>query len=526
MREGRGQDMVTLRVGQSRDGGYLGEEGVRRLILVSNRAAYALKEQDGKIEGVRTVSGLVSAVEPIIRATGGVWVAWGGRCGRPGEKGVSLEVPFEDPSYRLQEVLLTEEEVENYYHGFANSCLWPLCHCFLEKCQYDPKYWETYLAVNRKFAAITLAQAEEGDLIFVQDFHLAMVPEEIRRLQRDAHLAMFWHIPFPPYDIFATLPWAREVLKGMLGCDFIAFHVPSYVDNFLFCVQRMLKVPVNFKDNTISWEGRTIGVQALPIGVDCELFASLARKPEIQQRAKEIRERIGSEIIILGVDRLDYTKGIPERLKAIEIFLAQNPDLRSRVTFLQVAVPTRVGVEAYQQLKQKTEETVGRINGLYSDSWHVPVRYIFKGLNQEELVAHYLAADVALVTPLRDGLNLVAKEYVASRINGDGVLILSSFAGAAEQMKDALLTNPYDPEDVAAKIKLAVTMPENVRRQLMARLREQVQKYSLQWWWQSLLKNLQMDKNNKIIAAIKANKLLLSPKVCSLTGDQDRKVKA
>lgn len=475
------------------------------LVIVSNRAPYVLESDPANgIGGVRAVSGLVSSLEPVVKACGGKWVGWCGRASGRSGLGEEVRVPFEQPSYTVQEVLLSEEDYRLYYHGFSNDCLWPLYHCFLEKTSYDHDCWESYVRVNRLFAEAALRSARDTDLIWVHDYHLSLVPRMLRDMGYRGRIAYFCHIPFPPVEIFCTLPWARDILEGMLGSDLVAFHLPAYVDNFLRSVKNILRLSVGVGDIiVIPGSGHKVYVKALPIGIDSREFAALARDPAVKKHAEEIRGAVGCEFLFLSVERLDYTKGVLEKLKGIEVFFEKYPDYRNRVAFLQVAVPTRSGVQAYASLRGQVEEAVGRINGLYGSFEWVPVRYFFRSLNRRELVAHYLAADAALVTPLRDGLNLVAKEYVASRVDGSGVLVLSPFAGAAEHMKGCLFANPYDPVNMAEQMRAAVEMPESERRRRMLFMQQIVSLYDVNWWWQKMLASLTPPKVRKVEISVK-----------------------
>lgn len=468
----------------------------RELVVLSNRLPYTLEAGADGLRLRPAVSGLVSAVEPVLRRTGGVWIGWGGRTAAPaGEDPQAREdpqvlVPPGGLGYRLQEIRIPEPEFRAYYDGFANGSLWPLCHQFIDRASFDPAHWEAYVAVNRRFAAAALPWLRSGRLAWVHDFHLALVPRQLRAQAPGARIAFFWHIPFPPHEILATLPWARELLAGLLGADLVAFHTGDYVHNFCRCAERLLGARAEEEAGRIHWQGRVIRVQALPIGVDWQTFQDLAQSDRIQARARAIRAAVGTPVILLGVERLDYTKGIPERLQAFGRFLERYPEFQGRVTLLQIGVPTRDRLQAYQELRRRVEEAVGWLSGRYSQNWQPPVRYQARSVDREELVAHYLAADVGLVTPLRDGLNLVAKEYVASRVDGDGVLVLSPFAGAAADLPEALPGNPYHPEELAAAIHKAITMPEPERRRRMAALRERVRQKDLAWWWEETLKAL------------------------------------
>jgi trehalose 6-phosphate synthase len=471
---------------------------LERLLVVSNRGPLVIKETAVGTSASRAVSGLVSAVEPVIEKTGGTWIAWCGRKTNPPGAGGTWPVPSIQPRYVVRELTLTPHEYRNYYLGFANGCLWPLAHSFIDRCVIDLQQWEAYQAVNRRFATAAAQEWREGDVVWVHDFHLALVPEMLRREHPQARIAFFWHIPFPSYDIFSTLPWARELLRGLLNCDSLAFHSDLYVDNFLHCASRILGLKVPRGDRTFYWEGRTISVRALPIGIDTERFRALASDPRVRRQATAIRRAVGTPILVLGADRLDYTKGILERLQAIEIFLEKYPEYRREITFLQVAVPTRTEWKDYRELRRAVEETVGRINGRFGEQWRVPVRYQFRSLSPEQLVAHYLAADIALVTPLRDGLNLVAKEYVACRLDNSGVLILSPFAGAAEQLTEAVTANPYHPHHVAEQLRYAVEMSPEEKSRRMKLLQQTVEEYDLTYWWQSILDSLAETRPRKV----------------------------
>ena len=449
-------------------------------MVASNRGPYVVRGRSR----VRSVSGLVSALEPPVRASGGVWVAWSGGHATPDGTDAA------EAGYRWREVHLSAEEVAGYYHGFANRVLWPLCHYFLEKCDFRKGHWETFVRVNRKFAAEILAVADDDDIIWVHDYHLALVPHFLRPGLTRQRLGFFWHIPFPPRDLFQVLPWAGEILRGMLGSDLVGFHSPGYVDNFLSCVRDLPGVRVDRERQGVEYGSRRVLVRAFPAGIDCGYFRALADRSDVAPAAARLRRMLGVERLGLAVDRLDYSKGILERLHALELFWERYPEYRGRVSVIQIAVPSRTEVEAYRALRREVEEAVGRVNGRFSDGHWLPVYYLCRAFTQEELAVYYAAVDVALVTPLRDGLNLVAKEYVATRTDGRGVLVLSRFAGAAEELKEALLVNPYDLEDMVAKIRAAFDMPvtEQVRR--MQALQERVRRHDISWWVGSFLGTL------------------------------------
>lgn len=461
--------------------------GRSNLVVVSNRGAYVFQERENTLLTRRTVGGLASALEPVLTDHGGTWISWCGRIDKDGRQtGVKVSVPPGEPRYNIQEILLTEEEYRNYYHGFCNACLWPLCHQLPERCDFKKEYWKAYCMVNRKFARST---GETGKEIFwIHDFHLTLVPQLLRHDLPRARIAFFWHIPFPPADLLQILPWSRHLVYGLLGSDLIAFHTSQYVQNFLDAVSWYFPDAIPRKQGLIHFRDRKIMVESLPVGINYHRFEKLAADPAVRSRAWEIRQALGGEKILLGVDRMDYTKGIPERIRAMGFLLEKYPQLRGKVTLLQIAVPSRNALGEYGALKQEVERLVGEINGRYDRGYGaVPVRYRYHSLDQAELVAHYLAADVLLVTALRDGLNLVAKEFVASRIDGRGVLVLSPFAGASQELQGALLANPYEPAHLAGKIKMALEMSPQEQKMRLESLRRAVKSRDARWWWQSNL---------------------------------------
>ncbi|SHJ58240.1 alpha,alpha-trehalose-phosphate synthase (UDP-forming) [Desulfofundulus thermosubterraneus] len=458
-----------------------------QVVVISNRGAYTFQKDHDQLITKRTVGGLTSAVEPVLTAHGGTWISWCGRIDHTGkDRGVKLGIPPAEPRYHIQEVFLSPEEHENYYHGFCNACLWPLCHQLPERCSFERAYWDAYRRVNQKFARITL-EAKKG-IYWIHDFHLALVPQLLRHRSPGATIAFFWHIPFPPADLFQILPWGRQIIYGLLGSDLIAFHTSRYAQNFLDTVACYYPARIYPEQGLIRLRNRRILVQALPVGINYHRFEQLAADPAVRARAEEIRKSLAAEKVLLGIDRMDYTKGIPERIRAMAYLLEKYPAYRGRVTLLQIAVPSRNGIGEYGTLKREVERIVGEINGRYDQGYGaVPVRYRYQALDQAELVAHYLAADVLLVTALRDGLNLVAKEFVASRIDGKGVLILSPFAGAAQELHGALLANPFEPAHLAAKIKMALEMPFQEQKSRLESLRRIVKSRDVRWWWQSNL---------------------------------------
>jgi trehalose 6-phosphate synthase/phosphatase len=431
---------------------------LQRLVVVSNRLPVTLQRGPAGTEVQRSTGGLVAALDPAMRERGGVWVGW------PGSR---EKLPPMDLPYRLEAVALSDNDVRRYYHGFCNRTLWPLFHSLPGRMQLDPRDWQTYEAVNRRFAAIAAEQLYDGDLTWIHDYHLVRCGIHLRRARPDARIAFFLHIPFPPFDLFRVLPRQRELLRGLLACDLVGFHSPGYVRNFLECVDRLLGERVDYATGRIEHGERTLRAAAFPLGIDYTAFEQRARA------AAKGGER-GGERIVLGVDRLDYTKGIPERILAFERLLELHKEHRERVVLLQLAVPSRSQVAEYAEQKRRIDELVGRVNGRFGTRSWSPIRYLYRTLTPERLAALYCDADVALVTPLRDGMNLVAKEYVACQVDEPGVLVLSVLTGAAETMEEALRVNPYDVDGVAETLHTALTLPreDRVARMRALQLRE------------------------------------------------------
>ena len=453
----------------------------RELVMVSNRLPVdRVRLPDGSADWRTSPGGLVTAVEPIVRELGCLWVGWAGSTDEEVE-------PFEIGSMRLAPITLSTEEMEAYYEGFSNGTLWPLYHDVISPPVYHRAWWDSYQRVNRRFAERVAQEAAEGAIVWVHDYQLQLVPEMLRELRPDVTIAFFLHIPFPPRSLFAQLPWRRQIVRGMLGADVIGFQRVQDAANFRFVSERYAGAPA--RGNTIvipeapGQPSRSVLAQEFPISIDAGGFEALAASPEVQRRAQEIREELGTErTILLGVDRLDYTKGIRHRLKAFEELLEDGEVTARDTVLVQVASPSREQVEAYQRLREEVEVTVGRINGAHGSIGHAPLVYLHRGYSRDEMAALYLAADVAVVTPLRDGMNLVAKEYVACRADEGGALILSEFTGAADELRDALLINPHDIEGVKAAMLRAIHLPRDEQRRRMRSLRRAVYDNDVAHW--------------------------------------------
>ncbi len=453
-----------------------------RLIVVSNREPYRVEPSRGKVRLEKTVGGLVSALEPVLREYGGTWVCWG----RKGKGPEELRV---NDRFLVKFVPLTSGDVSGYYYGFSNETLWPLCHMFLTKTHFNSSFWTAYRRVNRKFAKAVAEVYVPGSKILVNDYHLALVPQLLRDAGISDPIYLFWHIPFPPYFMMRFLPSRREILEGMLGSDVIGFHTQHYVENFLECVREILGA---FSDNnTVYWNGRRIEVRAVPIGIDVERWERLAKDPKAVRYANNLRKRMGVEFIGVGVDRLDYTKGLEEKFRGIGRFFEKYPSFRGRVSFVQIAAPTRTKLEEYIDIKRRTDEIVGMIEGRFGEPGWVPIYYYYKNYPDERLVSLYMMADFALVTPIIDGLNLVSKEYVISKADEDGVLIVSEFAGVSLQLREgAIIVNPFDEDEVAEAIYMALKMKRSERRERMRAMRIVVREKDIRWWVKEFLKDV------------------------------------
>jgi trehalose 6-phosphate synthase len=457
------------------------------VVVVANRLPVdQVTEADGTTRYQRSPGGLVTALEPFVAGRGGAWVGWSGAAGEAPE-------PFDSGGMHLVPVPLSEEEVDRYYEGFSNASLWPLYHDVVEKPEYHRHWWDAYVQVNKRFADRAAEVAGEGAIVWVHDYQLQLVPAMLRQRRPDLTIGFFLHIPFPPFELFTQLPWRSAIIEGLLGADLIGFQQPAAATNFVSLARRLHDLPT--KGNTVSYDGRTVTAKAFPISIDVAAFNSLADSPKVRARAAEIREELGRPSkIVLGVDRLDYTKGIGVRLEAIEELLEEGAITSPDTVFVQVATPSRERVEHYVTMRETIEQQVGHINGLYGSIAGSAVRYFNQSMPREELAAMYRAADVMLVTPYRDGMNLVAKEYVAARGDLAGVLVLSEFAGAAAELKHALLVNPHDIAGVKAQLLRALRMDPAESAKRMRAMRRHVARYDLDHWANSFFESLEANR--------------------------------
>jgi trehalose 6-phosphate synthase len=458
----------------------------RRLIVVSNRAPYSFRKIGDKVQPVKSIGGLVTALEPAVISRRGAWIAWG-TSGKSRRLDQPVDLPADNPSYKFYPVPLSSDEISDFYYGFSNSVLWPLCHYFTDNLDIQISERRAYARVNSRFADLVLQVAGEDDFIWVQDYQLGLVPGIIRQKLPLARIGFFWHIPFPHVDVFSILPGAKGFLEALLGADRIGFHVPNYVENFLKSVEAMTSHKVSFNDCTVEFKGRQVQVGAWPISVDYNHLETRAQLLTNKKKAQNIRNGLSADRIILGVDRMDYTKGILERLYAIDQFFSKHARHRGKVSFVQVAAPSRSQVGSYRDLKEKIDQIVGDINGKYAQLGWTPVHYFYKGFSFEDVIRLYMAADVALVTPLIDGMNLVAKEYVSVRTNNTGVLILSERTGAAKELTEAIPVNPYDVENTVDALNAALKMSARERRKRMTALRGRVKRWDIFRWVNAFL---------------------------------------
>jgi trehalose 6-phosphate synthase/phosphatase len=462
----------------------------QRLVVVSNRLPIAIEQLPTGPRVVPGSGGLVTALGPVLGDRGGRWIGWLGTMGVE-ETRAALHDASDTLGYDLDAVELTQEEIVGFYEGFANEVLWPLFHDFIPHCVFDPSYWPIYQKANRKFAEATAKAVEDGDYVWIHDYHLMRVGAELRSMGVTHELGFFLHIPFPSLDMFSKMPWRQQILEGLLAYDLIGFQTSRDLRNFAQCVIALIegaRVHETGELFRIEAMGRTVRAGAFPISIDYEDFVHRAVENPVSELVARVRSQLPSRKLILGLDRLDYTKGIPERVRAFGLALERYPELRGNVTFLQVVIPSRTRVDEYQHLKDEIDRLIGNVGGRFSQAGWSPIQYLFRRLTEKELLAYYRACDVALITPLKDGMNLVAKEYCACSLEDNGVLILSEFAGAAAQLRSgAIIVNPFDIEEVAEAIHEAVIMDPDDRRARMRPLRESIRREDIFHWVEGFL---------------------------------------
>ena len=485
MSSGGGQGSKTPELERSGDSDF---------VVVANRLPVDLERlPDGTTAWKRSPGGLVTALEPLLRRQRGAWVGWPGVVDDDDVDG--YEAPIIQDDITLHPVRLSSDDVAQYYEGFSNATLWPLYHDVIVKPIYHREWWDRYVEVNRRFAEATSRTAAPGGTVWVQDYQLQLVPKMLRTMRPDLTIGFFLHIPFPPVELFMQLPWRTDIIEGLLGADLVGFHLAGGAQNFLYLSRALLgantsrgAVGVRSRFGEVQLGSRRVHVGAFPISIDSRALDHAARNRNIRRRAREIRAELGNpRKILLGVDRLDYTKGIDVRLKAFSELLAEGRAKRDDTVLVQLATPSRERVESYQILRSDIEREVGHINGEYGEVGHPVVHYIHRPVPRDELIAFYVAADVMLVTPLRDGMNLVAKEYVACRNDLGGALVLSEFTGAAAELRPAYLVNPHDLEGVKDAIEAALNQSVEEGRRRMRSMRRQVLAHDVDRWARSFL---------------------------------------
>ena len=461
-----------------------------RLINVSNRLPVEIKIRGGKPRLNSSAGGLASALDSIWHQQHGIWIGWAGAV----EADVAaplLQKAARGRPYGFRVVPLSPQEVSKFYAGFANEIIWPLFHDMPSRCNFDPEYWEVYQRVNRKFAQTAVENSTSKDLIWAHDYHLMLMGHYLRETGCNTRTGFFLHIPFPAPDIFEKLPWRKTILRSLLDYHLLGFQTDRDLCNFLSCVERIIPDAVSERThahNVITFEQRQTTIGTFPISVAFEEFANHAASREVEAESNQLRRELNNNFIVLGFDRMDYTKGIPERLKAFRILLRRYPELRHRVTLLQVVVPSREDIREYKDLRREVELLVSQINGEFTEAGWVPIHYIHRNLARKHLLSYYRAADIALITSLKDGMNLVAKEFCAAQIDEQGVVVISEFAGAAAELcHGALVVNPNDLAAIAEAIYRACVMPVEEKRSRMKLLREVVRKYNVKGWAESFL---------------------------------------
>jgi len=454
------------------------------VVIVANRLPVdRVVNEDGSVDWRPSPGGLVTAIEPIMRANDGAWIGWSG--------GTDTDLePFVEDGLWLVPVALSEDEIEEFYEGFANGTLWPLYHDVVAKPEFHREWWDAYVVVNRRFAEKAAEVAAEGATVWVHDYQMQLVPAMLREMRPDLRIGFFLHIPFPPAELFQQLPWRRQLLEGLLGADLVGFQRPGAAQNFVRLVRQRVGHKTH-RDMVYLPNGRTVQASAFPISIDVQGLEELARSEPVQQRAKEIREQLGNpRLVLLGVDRLDYTKGIYARLRAYgELVREGRLDVEDTV-FVQVATPSRERVKQYRVLRDEIDRLVGRINGDLGRIGRPAIAYLHTSYPREEMAALFRAADIMVVTPLRDGMNLVAKEYVACRYESDGALVLSEFAGAADELRQAFLINPYDINGMKASILQAVNANSKDLTKRMRAMRKTISEHDVKDWAYGFLKVL------------------------------------
>ena len=491
-----------------------------RLLIVSNRLPVTIEKRKGRLHFRQSVGGLATGLGSFYKSYNSVWLGWCGIALDSVDKKEKRDIETKlMAEFDCFPIFLSKRDIEKYYYGFCNKTIWPLFHHFTEYTAYDKDLWNSYQRVNNLFSNAIMEIANPDDIIWIHDYHVMLLPKLIRKNLPDATIGYFLHIPFPSFEIFRLLPWRKEILDGLLGGDLIGFHTFEYVRHFLDSARRLLGYEHTHGQITVG--NRVLKIDAFPMGIDYERFSSAVHNPEVQEETNKIRKKLGDRKIILSIDRLDYTKGVLQRLEAFDLFLEKNPAYKEKVTLILVAAPSRARVEHYRLLKKQLDELVGKINGKYGTIGWVPVWYLYHSLPIHKLVPLYMVADVALVTPLRDGMNLIAKEFVATKTDGKGVLILSEMAGAAEELGEAIIVNPNNKEEMAKALKEALAISGEEQRERNRIMQNRLQRYNVVRWVNDFMDGLSHIK--KIQQELQARRL--TPEIRSKLIGQYRKSK-
>jgi len=465
----------------------------QKLIIVANRLPFSVKSD---LSLVKSPGGLVSGLETFLKRSNlkkYIWIGWAGS--HLNRKQFEI-VKEKAKRKKCHPIFIPVKQLDRFYNGFCNKVLWPLFHGFSSYVVYDESYWEAYAAVNKLFCDEVAQYITKDSVVWIHDYHLMLLPSMLRNLFPEIMIGFFLHIPFPPPELFMQLPWKKELLEGLLGCDLIGFHIYEYTTNFLRTLSRTLGI--DHKMGEILYQDRFVKVETFPLGIDFDLFHNACERKKIKSLVKEIKDQLKNKKVIFSVDRLDYTKGIYNRLLAFEKVLLRRPDLHEKVVLIMVVVPSREGVEHYQRMKKQLEEKISEINGKFGKIYWTPVLYYYRSLNFEELVAHYLATDVILVTPLKDGMNLIAKEFVASRKDKKGVIILSEFAGSARELGEAIIVNPNSVNDMAEALEKALELPEEEQNERIYLMQERLKRYNIVKWGKDFFSVFNYLKNRKL----------------------------
>lgn len=486
---------------------------MNKIIFVSNRLPVTIKrDQNNELEAIASGGGLVTALSTFEKMSEKVWIGWPGVLDKR-NKSENDEIKELLKQYDYRPVSLNSKQIKEYYEGFCNETIWPLFHYFVQYAIYEKTFWDTYRSVNQKFCDAVLKEARHDSIIWIHDYHLLLLPNMIRQKLPDARIGFFLHIPFPSSEIFRLIPWCREIIDGLLGSDVIGFHTFDYVRHFAESVRRIVGIEHTLGQFTLG--SRAVRVDTFPMGIDYNKFSKSPSEPVVKEKISKLKKEIGGDYkVILSIDRLDYTKGIPNRLQAIEHFLDNNPGYKQKVIFIVVAVPSRTEVEHYKKLKQNVEYLTGKINGKHGSIGWTPIWYLYRSFEFDDLIALYSIADILYITPIRDGMNLVAKEYVATKNDGNGVLILGEMAGTAKELGEAIIINPNDIEKTSNALKKALEMHINDKTARMKSMQKRLKRYDIKKWTNdfmdrlSQIKDVQKQIESKVLAGNGKNSLI------------------